>query len=79
MYLQAGQECGLKVNFALNKTEVLLGKCADRAEMERRISNYLLHQIQKTRAHGDYCGSNIADLVRLCMFQLLLWQVETWI
>ena len=39
-YLQAGQECGLKVNFARNKTEVLLGKCVDQAEMERRISNY---------------------------------------
>ena len=38
VYLQAGQECGLKVNFALNKTEMLLGKYADQAEMERRIS-----------------------------------------
>ena len=40
VYLQAGQECGLNVNFAHNKTEVLLGKCANRAEKERRISNY---------------------------------------
>ena len=39
-YLEAGKECGLKVNFAQKKTEVLLGECRNHAEVERRISEY---------------------------------------
>lgn len=39
-YLEAGKECGLKVNFAINKTVVLLGKCADEGEVEQRIANF---------------------------------------
>ena len=39
MYEQAGRACGLHVNFAANKTVVLLGKC-DQAELQGKIALY---------------------------------------
>jgi hypothetical protein len=39
MYEQAGGACSLQVNFAANKTVVVLGKC-DQAELQEKISLY---------------------------------------
>ena len=39
-YLVEGAECGLNVNFALGKTEILLGVCNSAEEVERRIQGY---------------------------------------
>ena len=62
VFLQVGQKCGLKVNFARNKAEVLLGKCAYQAEMERRISNY--HETngiprENIKIHPDNGGDSL--------------------
>lgn len=40
-YITAGEECGLTVNLALNKTTVLLGRCRDDEEVEARIQSYI--------------------------------------
>ena len=39
-YLREGEQCGLHVNFALGKTEVLLGACESDEEVTRRIDGY---------------------------------------
>lgn len=40
-YLTEGEQCGLSVNFALGKTEVLLGLCESEEEVAQRIDGYM--------------------------------------
>ena len=40
VYLREGAQCGIHINFAPGKTEVLLGVCESMEEVERRINNF---------------------------------------
>jgi hypothetical protein len=57
-YKKDGPEHGLHINCGANKTVVLLGKCEDEAETQRRIAAYSARDIPLTniKMHPDNGG-----------------------
>lgn len=50
-YLREGEKCGLHVNFARGKTEVLLGACESDEEVTRRIDGFEAMGVPRENVH----------------------------